>query len=628
MSGIKTHHYIFLSLFTLLAAVNAHAQTRSFTLLRDGSACGTVDLTVERLQNGYVQYRFREERNVTTIADQREQRLRTLTILADTALRIVSLDGIEHSGSREWKIDGSCVRGTLHLSRHSASGQVMRWRSDCAAVPDIMLPELIRRGFSSLPEKIFDTRDLEDRHAAISIARSEGGGYSITLDRVSTYDVDADGFLSEWNHSDHGLAWIPAAQMSGASSACDLDCGVFWDLGQALLPTGESNVDRMQVVLRLSEEVGARLELFDPRQKVRTGAAAGENGIALTIERIRGRFEESNLPLRDAELLPYLRPTSLLPLDSDLLRERAAALRDWDRNAANVARSIVRWCGEEFTEDPFIPVVPVHRLVREPRGTALHAAMLFVALARKAGVPARFVLGVVPRDGRWRSTVWAEAWSGTWIPVDPLRGDILEDALHIKLLHTADVAGLGAQAGRLQSVLRIELQDVKPIDPSLTGELSTGIMNGTYTNRRFRCSIDAPEDWILEERELGTEIVVTAVPELGSNARFELHLIHNPYRLHTQRLFETRERSLRGVLEGLAVEEKGELNFGERRAPYVVYSYDGVNAEGFSQRIRTADCIFSIETRGYLLRFSAPADLFDVYQDDLQNILRSLRLHD
>ena len=627
MSGTKTIQYILISVLTLISADHAFAQQRSFTLLRDGSACGTVDLTVERLQNGYVQYGLREERSIITAADHQERHLRTLTIMADTTLRIISLDGMERMGSREWKLRGSCANGILHLSREDASGRVVRWRSDCAAVPDIMLPELLRQGSPQLPETIFDTRDLEGRPAEIAISPLEHGGYAITVDEIHIYEVDNDGLLTAWRDSDHGLAWIPASGTIRTPSACDLDCGVFWDLGQVLLPTSEDNVRSMTVLLRLSEQTGVRRELYDPRQEVRDENLE-DGSLTLRIRRERVRVEEASLPIRDAELQPYLQADPLLPLGSELLRERAAALRNWDRNAANVARSIARWCAEEFHFDAFIPVVPADRLVRAPRGTSLHASILFVALARKAGVPARFVLGLAPQEGRWRSTVWTEAWSGKWVPVDPIRGDILDDPLHVKLLHAADVESMRAQAGRLQSTLRIELRSVEQIDPSVGGELFTGIVHGTYTNRRFRCSIDAPEGWIIEERELGEEIVVSVIPEFGSEARFELHLFRNPYRLFTQELFETRERTIRGVLDGLAIEEKGELRFGERRAPYVVYSYDrGVDGAAM-KRIRTADCIFSIGIHGYLLRFSAPADRFATFEEDLQHILRSMRVYD
>ena len=64
-----------------------------------------------------------------------------------------------------------------------------------------------------------------------------------------------------------------------------------------------------------------------------------------------------------------------------------------------------------------------------------------------------------------------------------------------------------------------------------------------------------------------------------------------------------------------------------RRVPYVVYSYRGTGAAGVEGRIRTADAIFSIGNRGYIFRFTAPAEQFDDYQPALQEILQSLTLY-
>jgi Transglutaminase-like superfamily len=60
------------------------------------------------------------------------------------------------------------------------------------------------------------------------------------------------------------------------------------------------------------------------------------------------------------------------------------------------------------------------------RGSAAGIARLFVAVARAAGIAARYVVGVVPADGRLYTHAWAEVWSpggrGGWFAVDPVRG--------------------------------------------------------------------------------------------------------------------------------------------------------------------------------------------------------------
>lgn len=70
------------------------------------------------------------------------------------------------------------------------------------------------------------------------------------------------------------------------------------------------------------------------------------------------------------------------------------------------------------------------------RGDCTEHSVLFVALARAAGIPARPVVGVAywpPGHGLgWHA--WAEVWvDGRWIAVDPTWRQPLADATHIKL---------------------------------------------------------------------------------------------------------------------------------------------------------------------------------------------------
>ncbi|MDT8325391.1 MAG: transglutaminase domain-containing protein [Bacteroidota bacterium] len=612
-------------LFLLLLPLSAGGQSRSYVFEREDAACGELTLSVERLANGYVEYSFREELRIRSIADREEQWLRECTILADTALRVISIDGFERRGEVKWDVKGSCVNDVLHMSREYSDGVTERWRDDCGALPDIMLAELLRHPARPYPGKVLSTRQFESSPAAVRITES-GGVTRIQLNAVMVMEVGGDGLPVAWVMPDYGMAYRSVSSLP--PGACDLDGGVLWVGDAVQLPTAVENIRNMDVRVALTGTQPTRLFPEDHRQRVVNGAGFSADTMYLRIERAYQQFEEETLPLLDPSLLPYLKSSHYLSLDSDRIRDRAAVLRNWDRNAANVARDILKWCGDAFVEDALIPVLPADRFVQAPRGGALHAAILFVALARKAGIPARFVLGMLPSDGKWKSTVWAEAWSGEWVSVDPLRGEILQDAFHVKLLHAATFQELRQYAAQLRGTVHISVEKLERIDPSAAAELPTAIVNGVYSNRRYRCEIAAPEGWLLEERNIGRETVLTAVPELGSEVRFELHLFANPWLQPTEELFETRVRALSAVLVDAQVEEKGELIFGNRRAPYVLYSYRDSRAGSDRRRIRTADCMFSILERGYLLRFTAPQTEFDNYADQLKRILQSMKLYE
>jgi transglutaminase-like putative cysteine protease len=59
--------------------------------------------------------------------------------------------------------------------------------------------------------------------------------------------------------------------------------------------------------------------------------------------------------------------------------------------------------------------------------------VLFVALARAAGLPARPVAGLLLRDGRFYYHAWAEVYLGDWVPVDPMLGDLPASADRVRL---------------------------------------------------------------------------------------------------------------------------------------------------------------------------------------------------
>ena len=62
-------------------------------------------------------------------------------------------------------------------------------------------------------------------------------------------------------------------------------------------------------------------------------------------------------------------------------------------------------------------------------------AVLFAALARAVGLPARVVAGVVYADGAFLYHAWDEVWLGSgWLSVDPTFDQMPVDATHVKLV--------------------------------------------------------------------------------------------------------------------------------------------------------------------------------------------------
>jgi transglutaminase-like putative cysteine protease len=87
--------------------------------------------------------------------------------------------------------------------------------------------------------------------------------------------------------------------------------------------------------------------------------------------------------------------------------------------------------------------------------------LLFVALARAAGLPAREVGGVAYVGGDepafgWHA--WAEIHDGSqWVAVDPTWGEVYVDATHIKFTEGSEDRSYVNVAGKLKlKVVKVE----------------------------------------------------------------------------------------------------------------------------------------------------------------------------
>jgi len=65
--------------------------------------------------------------------------------------------------------------------------------------------------------------------------------------------------------------------------------------------------------------------------------------------------------------------------------------------------------------------------------------VLFVALARAEGIPARMTSGVTAIEGGegLYFHAWPEVWVGQWVAMDPTLGQDVADATHIKFTQGA-----------------------------------------------------------------------------------------------------------------------------------------------------------------------------------------------
>jgi transglutaminase-like putative cysteine protease len=82
--------------------------------------------------------------------------------------------------------------------------------------------------------------------------------------------------------------------------------------------------------------------------------------------------------------------------------------------------------------------------------------VLYVALARAIGLPARTAVGLVHVRGRFYYHAWPEVYLNGWVAVDPTLGQYPADASHLRFL----VGGLARQVELIRLIGRLSIEKV------------------------------------------------------------------------------------------------------------------------------------------------------------------------
>jgi hypothetical protein len=117
----------------------------------------------------------------------------------------------------------------------------------------------------------------------------------------------------------------------------------------------------------------------------------------------------------------------------------------------------------KYVEDKVTPNNPsVSEIITSKKGDCSEHALLFVTLARAAGIPARQVGGLMYMGDDVKAFgghAWNEvALDGRWVPVDPTWDETTVDATHITLERNDRGMGFFSTLGRL----RFQLKEVAP----------------------------------------------------------------------------------------------------------------------------------------------------------------------
>jgi len=185
--------------------------------------------------------------------------------------------------------------------------------------------------------------------------------------------------------------------------------------------------ERDSLRVRLTGATLAGLRLTDGRQRV--------SGDTLTVQRettaaLTARY---TLPAGDSgTVAAFLRPEPLIPSDHRRVVARARRIVGNERDPARAARLISDWVHEHLDRHATATLPSALKVLQERRGDCNEHTLLYVALARAAGLPARTAAGLLYLNGRFYYHAWPEVYLADWVAVDPTLGQFPADAAHLR----------------------------------------------------------------------------------------------------------------------------------------------------------------------------------------------------
>jgi len=146
--------------------------------------------------------------------------------------------------------------------------------------------------------------------------------------------------------------------------------------------------------------------------------------------------------------------TAFLQSTHPRVQSAARAALGTEHDAKRAVVALDDWVYEHLRKVPTVSIPNAVQVLDMGQGDCNEHAVLFAALARAVGLPARVVAGAVYLDGAFFYHAWCEVWLSRWVSVDPTFHQFPADATHIKFI----VGGPEQQLAMMEVVGRLAIE--------------------------------------------------------------------------------------------------------------------------------------------------------------------------
>jgi hypothetical protein len=192
------------------------------------------------------------------------------------------------------------------------------------------------------------------------------------------------------------------------------------------------------------------------------GGRQSISGDTVTVRREDEHEQRALYRIGDARLTGYdafLDPEPLVQSTDPRIAAQARQIVGRVTDPRRAAELLNTWVYETLEKKITVSVPSAVQVLQTRRGDCNEHTVLYVALARAIGIPARTAAGLVYLNGHFYYHAWPEVYLNGWVAVDPTFGQVPADAAHIRFT----IGGLARQMEliRLIGHLGINVVDAK-----------------------------------------------------------------------------------------------------------------------------------------------------------------------
>ena len=162
-----------------------------------------------------------------------------------------------------------------------------------------------------------------------------------------------------------------------------------------------------------------------------------------------------SLPYKLMDMRSELEAEPLIQSDDPRIqREARQAVGRWLRDPKAAAQRLTTRVDRMLSKSVTFSVPSALQVLESRQGDCNEHTVLYVAMARALGLPARTAVGLVYLNDSFFYHAWPEVWLGEWVAVDPTFGQYPADASHIRFV----IGGLAQQVEIIRLIGRLNIE--------------------------------------------------------------------------------------------------------------------------------------------------------------------------